>query len=142
MDPLQRKMAFAGAVLMLVSLLVGGLAAGAMSGTIPLDGKMILAAHVTGVIGVFFIFAVAWSLPFLRYGEAGRKRLAWIVIISNWANLIIGTGKAPFGVHGVGYTESGANNLVFILLNLFVVVPTLVASAAWAYGLTKASAGQ
>lgn len=135
MEPLQRVMAMWGAMLMVASLLVGGLAAGAMSGTLTIDGKMLLAAHVTGIIGVFFIFAVAWSLPALRYGETSRRRLAWAVVIANWANLLIGTAKAPLAVHGVGYTDSGANNVVFILLNLFVVVPTFVASVAWAWGL-------
>lgn len=135
MESLQRTMAIWGAALMVASLLVGGLVAGAMTGTIPADAKMILAAHVTGILGVFFIFAVAWSLPMIRFSDVGRKRLGWLVIISSWANLIVGAGKAPFKVHGVGLTEDGANNIVFVLLNIFVVVPTLVASVAWAWGL-------
>lgn len=135
---MQRTLALSGATLMVVSLLVGGLAAGAMSGTIPADGRMMLAAHLTGIMGVFFIYAVAWSLPMVNYGELGQKRLIWAVIISSWANLIIGTGKAPFGVHGVGYNDVGANNVVFILLNVFVVVPTIGAAAAWAWGLRAA----
>ena len=124
-----------GAILLVASMAVGGLAAGGMSGQIPIDGKMLLAAHVTGIMGTFFILAVAWTLPHLRYSDAARARIAWLVIGANFANVIIGVGKAPFGVHGVGYTDSGANNVVFILLNVFVVVPTLVASAAWAWGL-------
>lgn len=131
----QRMLAFSGASLMVASLLVGILAAGAMSGTLPVDGRMLLGAHLTGLMGVFFLFALAWSLPMVRYGQVGQSRLVWAVMTANWANLIIGTAKAPFGVHGVGYTEGAANNLVFVLLNVFVVVPTIAAAAAWAFGL-------
>ena len=137
-EGMQRTMARHGAAMMVATLLVGGLAALSMSGSLPLDGKMLLSAHVTGVVGVFFVIAVAWTLPMLGYGDAGRARLALAIVLANWANLVIGTAKAGFAVHGVGLTGELANDVVFVLLNLLVVVPTLAGSIAWFWGLRPA----
>lgn len=134
---LQQSLARSGAALMVASLLVGGLAALSMSGALPFDGRMMLGAHVTGVTGVFFVFAVAWTLPMLSFGETGRARLGWTVAGACWANLLVGTGKVAFKAHGVGLTGELANDVVFVLLNVLVVVPTLAATVAWVWGLRR-----
>lgn len=133
----QRSFSFYGALLLLLSLLNGGLVAGAMSGKLPMDARILLSAHVTGLIGSVFIFAAAFTLPLLSFGPVGRKRLMWTLVVANYANLIIGTAKSIPAVHGVDLNDNAANNVVFGLLNVFVVVPLLGAAIAWCLGLRR-----
>lgn len=133
----QKFVAKSGAWLFAVSALFGGYAAGGLSGQIPIDGKMALGAHVTGLISALLLFAYAWTMPMLSYGEVGRKRLAWALIVSGFANLFIGSAKAIPAVHGIALTGDAANNVVFGLLNLFVVLPVLAGGFAWAWGFRE-----
>ena len=135
MTSLQRFVAQQAAALLVASMVVGALAAFAMTAAITANAKMLLAAHVTGVIATVLLIAFAWTLPMLSFGDTGRTRLAWIFLVSSWANVIVGTGKAFFDVHGVGLTGDTANDVVYGLLNVFVVLPTFAASIGWFLGL-------
>lgn len=137
LDREQRFLGRSGALLLFVSLLSGFFVAAAMTGQVPADGRIAVAAHVSGLLGSLFLFAYAWSLPMLRYGPTGRTRIAWALIVGNFANLLIGSAKAFPAVHGITLTESVPNNVVFGLLTLMVVLPMLVASGAWVYGFRK-----
>ena len=139
MTDLQRLVVRQAAALLVASMLVGGLAAFAMTEALPANPKMLLAAHVTGVIAVVLLVGFAWTVPVLSFGDAGRMRLAWLFLLSSWANVVIGTGKAFFDVHGVGLEGRPANDVVFGLLNLFVVLPTFAASIGWFLALRKTS---
>lgn len=135
----QRFVVRSGAWLLVLSLLSGGLVAAGMSGQLPIDGRIALGGHVTGLLGSLFLFAFAWSLPLLRYGPQGRRRLALALIVANYAGLILTEAKAFPAVHGVAITDSVANNVVFGLLNVFVVLPVLAGAIAWALGLRAAT---
>lgn len=126
--------------MVVASMVVGALAAFALAGQMPGDGRMLLAAHVTGIIGALLVIAIAWTMPMLRYGDVGRARLALVVILAMWANLVIGTAKAYPAVHGVGLTGELANDVVFGLLNAFVVLPTFIGSIAWLWALRPTQA--
>ncbi|HEU5217736.1 MAG TPA: hypothetical protein VFU23_03710 [Gemmatimonadales bacterium] len=133
---LVRTLARAGAGLVLLGLLTGIAAGGALSGRYPfIDGKIILGAHVAALMGAFFIFALAWSQPLLNLGPQGRSRLAWAVIISNYANWLVSTAKSAIGVHGVDLSDDPRNNAVFGVLTLLVVLPALGAAAVWVWSL-------
>jgi len=133
---LVRILARAGAGLVLGGLLTGVVAGGALSGRYSfIDGKIILGAHLAALMGAFFIFAVAWSLPLLQLGEQGRFRLAWAVIVSNYANWLVSTAKSMLGVHGVDLTADARNNAVFGVLTLLVVLPGLAAAVVWVRSL-------
>ena len=71
----------------------------------------------------------------VRYGDAGRGRLANAVIVVGWANWAITFVKAFLNVRGLDLSGGGANVAVALLLQVFVVIPALVASFAWAWGL-------
>ena len=123
------------AVFMLLALLTGALAGLALGGTIGGDGHTLLSAHLAALMACFFCVAVAWTLRFIRYGNVWQTRLAWLVIIGNGANWSITTVKAFLEVDGVALTGDAANDVVFVLLNVLVVLPTLAAAVIWVVGL-------
>jgi len=135
--PAARLMAHAAAWLMLVGLLTGGYVSSAMTGKVPADPHMALAAHLNALMGTFFLLGVAWTLPMLRYGPVGQQRLAWAVIIANFANWAVTCVKAWLRVSGVDLIGQPANDAIFITLTLSVVLPSLAAAAAWVYGFRR-----
>jgi (hydroxyamino)benzene mutase len=136
--PAARLMAHAAAWLMLVGLLTGGYVAAAMTGKVPADGQMALAAHLNALLGTFFLLGVAWTLPMLRYGPVGQRRLAWLFITASWANWGVTCVKAWLRVAGIDFIGQTANDAIFITLNATVVLPVLAATAAWVYGFRRA----
>lgn len=135
-EPLVRMLARAGAGLVLLGLLTGIVAGGALSGRFSfLDGRILLGAHVVALTGAFFIFALAWTQPMLHLGEKGRVRLAWAVIVANYSNWLVTTVKSTMGVHGVDLSADARNNAVFGALTLLVVLPALVGAAVWVWSL-------
>lgn len=135
--PAARLMAHAAAWLMLVGLLTGGYVSSAMTGKVPADPHMALAAHLNALMGTFFLLGVAWTLPMLRYGPVGQQRLAWAVILANFANWAVTCVKAWLRVSGVDLVGQPANDAIFITLTLTVVLPSLAATAAWVYGFRR-----
>ena len=133
-------MAHAAAWLLLVGLLTGGYVAAAMTGKVPADPQMALASHLNALLGAFFLLGVAWTLPMLRYGAVGQQRLAWLVIVANFANWSVTGVKAWLRVSGVDFIGQAANDAIFVTLTLFVVLPSLAAAGAWVYGFRRARA--
>lgn len=59
------------------------------------------------------------TLDTLRYGETGRRRLAWVVTVPAWGNWLITLIASVLGVTGLEYTRGDmANNAVAALLQL------------------------
>jgi (hydroxyamino)benzene mutase len=137
--PAARLMAHAAAWLMLLGLLTGGYVSSAMTGKIPADPHMALAAHLNALMGTFFLLGVAWTLPMLRYGAVGQQRLAWLVILANFANWGVTGVKAMLRVKGVDFIGEPANDAIFVTLTATVVLPALAAAGAWVYGFRRAS---
>lgn len=137
--PAARLMAHAAAWLMLLGLLTGGYVSSAMTGKIPADPHMALAAHLNALMGTFFLLGVAWTLPMLRYGPVGQQRLAWLVIVANFANWVVTGVKAMLHVKGVDFIGESANDAIFLTLTATVVLPALAAAGAWVYGFRRAS---
>ena len=131
---MQKTMCRAAAWLFLLALLTGGLVPGAMNGTLPFDAHAVLASHLSGLMGCFLLIGVAWTLPLLRYGDDGRRRLGWAFIVANYGNWAITAAKARLHVRGLGWTGHGDNDAIFLLLTAFVVVPSLAAAIAWVAG--------
>ncbi|WP_224244490.1 hypothetical protein [Hyalangium gracile] len=137
-QPAARLMAHAAAWLMLVGLLTGGYVSSAMTGKVPADPHMALAAHLNALMGTFFLLGVAWTLPMLRYGPVGQQRLAWLVIGANFANWGVTCVKAWLRVSGVDFIGQPANDAIFVTLTVTVVLPALAAAGAWVYGFRRA----
>ena len=131
----QKRLAMAGALLFLVGMLTGLWSAVALTGKVKVGiPHLALAAHLNGLLGGLWLIAVAWTFQFLSYGEKGLTRLAVAVAVPAWANLIVTLIASFLGVNGLEYTGQRANDLVAILLQTSVVLPTLIASAFWVYG--------
>src|SRR5688572_28257813 len=126
-----RFMARSAAILIFVSLLTGFLVAAAMTGKAPADAHGALAAHLNAMLGGFWILGVGWTLPFLRFDERGLRRLAWAIIVPNYANWLVTLVKAFWRVAGVDYVGEGKNDTIFGLLTFLVVLPSLAATGAW-----------
>jgi hypothetical protein len=80
------------------------------------------------------LLAVAWSFEFLHYGAKGLRRLAFGVGLPAWSNWLISLIASFIGVNGLDYTGQRGNDIIAFLLQVFVVLPTLIASAFWAWG--------
>jgi len=141
LNPVARLLGRSAAILMVLGLLTGGLVSSAMTGMIRASVQSAVAAHLNAILGAFFILGVAWSLPLLGYGPAGQRRLAWLVIVPNYANWAVTSVKSFLFVAGVGWDKQPANNAVFIALTFTVVIPSLIAAVAWAAGFRKGISG-
>jgi hydroxylaminobenzene mutase len=133
---LPRRLARAGAWLFAVGLVTGLWAGLVLTGrvVIPIP-RLALAAHLNALLGGLWLVAVAATLDGLRYGEMGRRRLAWAVIVPAWGNWVITLVASVLGVTGLEYTRDPTNNVVAALLQIVVVLPSLVGAGAWAWGL-------
>lgn len=122
------------AILMAIGLLTGGFVSAAMTGKVDADPGAALASHLNALLGCFWMVGVAYSMPMLRYGDAGLKRLVWITTVPNFANWAVTVLKSFLKVKGIDFASEGKNDFVFGLLTLFVVIPSFVAAGAWIYG--------
>lgn len=132
---MQKRLAGAGALLFGVGLATGAWAAVVLTEqiTVPIP-RLALAAHLNGLLGGLWLIAVAGTLGFLRYGERGTRRLAWLVAIPAWSNWLLTLVASCLGVRGLTYTGDLSNDAVTLLLEVFVVLPALVGAGVWVWG--------
>ncbi len=133
--PVARLLARAAAWLVLLGLLTGFYVSAAMTGKLPVDAHAALASHLNALLGAFLLLGVAVTLPLLRYGPVGQRRLAWAFIVANFANWLVTAVKAWLHVSGVDLTGQPANDAILVALTLTVVLPGLGGAAAWVHGL-------
>jgi (hydroxyamino)benzene mutase len=134
-----RLLARAAAWLVLLGLLTGLYVSAAMTGKVPADAHAALASHLNALLGAFLLLGVAVTLPLVRYGPAGQRRMAWAFIVANFANWLVTAIKAWLHVSGVDLTGQAANDAIFVALTLTVVLPGLGGAVAWVHGLRSAS---
>jgi hydroxylaminobenzene mutase len=139
---LQRKTAAAAVLLLIAAFSTGILLGAAMSGKLDADVHEIVAAHLNAFLGCLWILALAFTLPMLRYGAAGRRRLVYLTVLPAYANWIVTTLKSFMHVAGVAPDHDHANDAVFAALGIFVVLPSFAAAIAWAYGLFGARSNE
>jgi hypothetical protein len=132
---LQRNTAAAGAILLVIAFTTGMLLGAAMNHTIDADPGEIKSAHLNAIFGCLWLVVLALTLPMLRFGDVGRKRLVLITAIPAYANWLVTTVKSFFHVAGVAPDHDRANDAIFAALGVFVVLPSFIAAIAWAYGL-------
>jgi hypothetical protein len=132
---LQRRTAAAGAGLLVLAFGTGVLLASAMTKSVDADVHEIVAAHLNAVLGCLWLAALAFTLPLLRYGNVGKRRLVLATALPAYANWLVTVVKAFLHVAGVGLTGDHANDAVFGVLSVCVVIPSFGAAIAWTYGL-------
>ncbi len=134
-NPLRKRLAGAGALLFFIGMVTGIWSAAALTGKVVVGmPRLALAAHLNGLLGGLWLLAVAWSFEFLHYGERGLRRLALGVTVPAYANWLVTLVASFIGVNGLDYTGHRANDIIAFLLQALVVLPTLIASAFWAWG--------
>lgn len=136
-DATSRLCAISAVLLSGAALLVGAVAGLAMTGKIDADGAILLGAHLAGLMGAFMIFGLGWSLPMVNLAASAKTRLAWLVIVPNYANLVLTAIKAFLRVHGLDFGPTGKDSAIFVALNILVVLPILAAVGAWVWGLLR-----
>ena len=130
-----KRLAASGALLFFIGMLTGIWAGVALAGQVKVAAPhLALAAHLNGLLGGLWLIAVAWTLQFLHYREAGLRRLAVAVSIPAWANWLVTLIASFLGVNGLAYTNDAANNTIAVLLQVLVVIPTLVSCGFWVWG--------
>ncbi|MSQ83439.1 MAG: hypothetical protein EXR77_11225 [Myxococcales bacterium] len=133
----QALLAKAAAVLMLLAMLTGILVASAMTGQLAANPHSMLASHVNAITGACWLGVLGWSLPWVRLGPAGLKRLTVLTMVPCYANWAVTLSKAFLGVVGVGLSKDPDNNLIFVLLGALVVGPAIAATATWSWALLR-----
>jgi len=136
-EALRRRLTASGAWLFAIGMVTGIWAAVVLTGQVSVGlPRLALAAHLNALLGGLWLGMVAFTLDMLRYGDVGRRRLAWVVIVPAWANWLVTLIASFPGVTGLQYTRDAANNVVAALLQVLVVLPSLVGAFAWAWGLS------
>jgi hydroxylaminobenzene mutase len=144
MTPLQRSLSFRAALLFFIGMLTG-----VWAGAVLTEGRAIflhlekphyerlaLASHLNAVLGCFWILGVAWTIEQTRFGEKGKLWLArgtTLVPYANWGVTLVASFLDVRGLEML--PNEPKNNFIAVLLLALVVVPGLVASGAWAWGL-------
>jgi large-conductance mechanosensitive channel len=135
--PLQRKTAAAAAALMVIAFVTGVLLGAAMTKKVNADVGAVVAAHLNALFGCLWLAALSFTLPMLRYGDVGKRRLVLGTAIPAYANWLVTTIKSFLMVKGVEPTGDGANDAIFGVLTALVVLPSFVSAIAWTVGLVK-----
>lgn len=139
---IRKRLAMAGALLVLTGLATGIWSAFALTGKVKVGiPHLALAAHLNAIIGGLWLIAVAWTFEFLHYGDRGQRRLAIGFGVSAWSNWSVTLLASFLGVSGLEYTGNRANDAIAFLLQALVVVPGLIASGFWVWGF-RDSAGK
>jgi hydroxylaminobenzene mutase len=141
LTPHQKSLAASAAWLMVAGLATGLLVAAAMTHQLPANPHALLAAHLNGLMGCFWLLGLAWTLPSLSYQEKTVLLLTRLISLSVWANWGFTLLKAFWQVSGLAYSGDLKNNLIAASLQAFVVLPALAGSALWAWGLHQKKAG-
>jgi hypothetical protein len=135
-DQASRTLLRNAALLIVIGLLTGILLGAAMTDKLDADVHAVVAAHLNALLGCFWMAAVAYSMPMLRFGDRGRARMVWLVTVPNFANWAVTLVKSFLKVAGVAPDDNASNNGIFGALTLLVVIPSLLAAIVWLWGLS------
>ncbi len=134
-DDLRRRTAASGALLFAIGMVTGLWSAAALTGKVKVGiPHLALAAHLNATLGGLWLIALASTLPMLSYTDAAKRRLVLLTRVPAYANWFVTLVASFLGVRGLDYTGDHGNDAIALLLQLSVVLPSLAASGAWAWG--------
>jgi hydroxylaminobenzene mutase len=135
MDTLPRRTAASGAALFALGMFTGLWSAAALTGKVKVAiPHLALAAHLNALLGGLWLIALASTLPMLSYGDKAKERLVLATRVPAYANWFVTLVASLLGVAGLDYTGDHANDAVALGLQALVVLPSLAATVAWAWG--------
>jgi hydroxylaminobenzene mutase len=107
-------------------------------GLIEASVPSMLASHLNGLLGGFWMLGVSYSLRWCHASEAQLKRMALLIITANYMNWLITLIKALCAVSAITWIKGQtANNLIHVLLIVGVVAPALWGSGMWVVALFR-----
>jgi hydroxylaminobenzene mutase len=137
-DTLRRRLASLAALLFALGMVTGLWAGLVLSDkvkvTIP---HLALASHLNALLGCFWLLGLSYTVPMLSYGERGKVRLAILTLVPAYGNWFVTLVASVLGARGLEFTGNGSNDLVAVLLQVVVVLPTLAACSGWCWGLFR-----
>src|SRR5947209_1146298 len=141
-DRIRKRLAFAGALLFLIGMATGIWSAAAITnkfgiGDPRLTPQLALAAHLNALLGGIWLILAAWTFQYLHYSARALRRLARALAFPAWANWLITLIASFLGVNGLDYTGHRANDIIALLLQTMVVLPTLVVCCFWVWGFRE-----
>jgi hypothetical protein len=140
-EKLRHQLAARAALLFGLGMATGLWAGVALTGKVKVDlPHLALAAHLNGIFGGLWLFALAFTLPLLSYGPVGLKRLVTLTLIPSYGNWAVTILASVLGVRGLEFEGHGANDFIAFLLLAIVVAPTLAACTGWVLGFRKRAA--
>ena len=126
------------AILFMLGLLTGIHVTLVATGKIDGSIQASLAAHLNGIIGSLIVLSLLIILPGIKYGHTYKRNLMLMFIISNYANWLITFIKSIAQVEGITILDNAPlNNIIHILLVLFVVLPSITGAALWIFGISN-----
>ncbi len=139
-DTLRRRLAQLAALLFALGMVTGLWAGLVLSDkvkvTIP---HLALASHLNALLGCFWLLGLSYTVPMLSFGERGKMRLAILTLVPAYGNWFVTLVASVLGARGLEFTGNGSNDLVAVLLQVVVVLPTLAACSGWCWGLFSRS---
>ena len=136
----QRRMAFHGALMLLITMVYGLYLVGVMTHIVPGDEAMTLGAHINGLMGAFWVLGMGWSLSHIRLSERLLSTAVWMTLAGAWFNFVLAMLKAIPGVMAIEFTGVVVNDVLFAARVILVVIPSLVGPALWVWGLRRQAA--
>jgi len=134
-NKIAHRLSFYAALLFLLGSITGILVSAAFTEKISANGHFMLASHLSGFLGCFWLLGIAFTLRWVELSSGG---LAWLyksAILAAFANWLVTLIKAFLDVRGIDATGDTANDVIFGALTLTVVIPTLVSAWLWTKGL-------
>jgi len=130
-----QRLAAAAALLFLIGAFTGIVASAAMVGKLDAHGGSMLAAHLNGLMGCFWILGLAFTWQWVKLGDTLTIWLARLTVIAAYANWGVTVLKSFMKVTGIDYTGDGNNDFIFGILTVSVVIPTILSAFLWTWGL-------
>ena len=137
MEHMQHRLAKSAGVLILLGILTGFLIAASATGQLSSNVDMMVAAHLNALLGGFWLLGVGWSLPFCTLSSMQQQWMVRLLICCNYANWFWTAVKSFFHVHAISFDSSIPNNVIFVALSIFVVIPALLGAVLWVWGLMR-----
>ncbi len=133
-EALRRRLAFHGAVAILLGLLAGFPFAFVILGQMNGDLRAWRMAHLEGLLNGMLLWAVAGIGAVLSLGDGAQRTLVWALVVTAYGNSLAAILGAAAGQRGLEPGGTLANTTVYVmfmvaLAAVFVAVGTVAAGA-------------
>ena len=135
LEDISKKLAKSASILIMLGLFTGLYISLSMTGAVEANTRMVVASHLNALLGGFWLLGVGWTLQWCTLDRKKANWMAWLLIVSNYANWLVTAIKALFNVNGVEFNGQAANDVIYVILVLTVVIPAIVGCGLWVWGL-------